>query len=170
MGQSARKKIGTKRQQRDTRSRVRFSFCLDLRKSFDREVAQTIVELKSMRLFKRSVIDGLALVVSLRNGDLLFLDRMFPQVRAQIRREERDLIRDELASEQFNDLMREISGLRVRSEQQQVYAFSRDPVALEVATRQSNDLIIVTDEEETQKVSAGEVATNILGSFGGFFD
>ena len=96
VGQSASKKNGTKRQRNDTRTRKRFSFCLDVRSRSDRKLMETTTALKKQRLFKRTIVDGIELICDLRAGRTTVLDRLFPHVREQLRREEAAKLPDDV--------------------------------------------------------------------------
>ncbi|MEZ4667824.1 MAG: hypothetical protein R3E39_07915 [Anaerolineae bacterium] len=66
-----------------TRFRLRFTFWLDMHKSDEHELAETIDDLKTRKLFAKSVRDGITLVVSLMEGRLDVLFSMYPWVREE---------------------------------------------------------------------------------------
>src|SRR5574338_491138 len=116
MEQSATKKSGTQRHRADTKARKRFAFCLAFRKRMERDVGQGIENLKRQRQFKQTVLYGIMLIASLREHNTDVLDALFPHVRAQIRREEQERLRAEIASEQFNALLHEFADLKARQQ------------------------------------------------------
>ena len=58
--------------------RLRFNFWLDVTKSHENEVAAEIEQLKTDRLFTKTVRDGIRLIVSLRRRDTSVLYELFP--------------------------------------------------------------------------------------------
>jgi len=154
VGQSASKKNGTKRQRNDTRTRKRFSFCLDVRSRSDRKLMETITALKKQRLFKRTIVDGIELICDLRAGRTTVLDRLFPHVREQLRREEAaklsaaQSVTAPSLSEEFSQFMRDFAA-RAQQDQRRpttnarqlaagAYPFTRPPLVVETAAAKAN--------------------------------
>jgi hypothetical protein len=67
-----------------TKSRLRFSFWLDITRDTEFSVAEQIQYLKHQRSFTKTVRDGIRLVCDLRAGRLNVLLELFPWVKAEL--------------------------------------------------------------------------------------
>jgi len=65
------------------RFRLRFTFWLDVNKSDEAKIAETVEDLKQDRLFAHTVRNGIRLITSLRDGNLDVLFELFPWVKAE---------------------------------------------------------------------------------------
>ena len=63
--------------------RLRFTFWLDMHKSDEAAIAETIADLKSQRSFVSTIRDGIRLICDLRAGRLDVLFELFPWVRSE---------------------------------------------------------------------------------------
>ncbi len=137
------------------RRRQMVKFWLEMKHADQQWIADVVAELRKRRQLARTIREGIALVVTLRQGDLSVLDELFPFVR-----ESTQTPTSIQASEQFNAILRELNELKA----QQGRALP------ETATRQRNSVVEVT----TSKASAETVAKNFLTSMkslaSGFFD
>ena len=61
--------------------RLRFTFWLDICKSEEEEIAETIADLKQQRSFVSTIRDGIRLITDLRAGRMDVLFELFPWVR-----------------------------------------------------------------------------------------
>jgi hypothetical protein len=64
--------------------RLRFTFWLDMCKTDEKEIAETIADLKDQRSFVSTVRDGIRLVTDLRAGRLDVLFELFPWIQSEL--------------------------------------------------------------------------------------
>lgn len=60
--------------------RFKVSFWLDISKDDERELLESVHELKRVRAFSRTVRDGIRLIISLREGKTDVLSQLFPNI------------------------------------------------------------------------------------------
>ena len=137
------------------RRRQMVKFWLDLKHADQQWIADVVAELRKRRQLARTIREGIALVVTLRQGDFSVLDELFPFVRESTRTPS-----SAQASEQFNAILRELNELKA----QQGRSVSAD----------TQPRPIVKAEVSASKASAETVAKNFLTSMkglaSGFFD
>ena len=138
------------------RQRKMVKFWLDLANTEQQWIDTVCEELRKRRQLARTIRDGIALVVTLRQGDLAVLDELFPFVREAMRTP--STIQP---SEQFNTILRELNELKA----QQSRALPAP------ALRQIGSSVEVT---RGNKSSTAKVADNFISSMKnlatGFFD
>lgn len=67
--------------------RQRFVFWLDITKSHEADIAETIEELKDKRSFAKTIRDGIRLIVDLRRGNTEVLFELFPLLKSKLQAE-----------------------------------------------------------------------------------
>lgn len=85
------------------RVRRMVKFWLDLTDTEQEWLYRVVVELKKQRQLSRTIRQGIALVVTLRQGDMAVLDEQFPFVRESMKSK---------ASNEFDDLIQKIKQLQ----------------------------------------------------------
>jgi hypothetical protein len=130
-------------------------FWLDMKHIDQQWIAEVVAELRKRRQLARTIREGIALVVTLRQGDLSVLDDLFPFVRETTRTPS-----PTQASEQFNAILHELNELKAQQGRAfPAYSEQKGRAAVEVAA---------------SKASAETVAKNFLTSMkglaSGFFD
>ena len=138
------------------RRRKMVKFWLDLANVEQQWIDTVCDELRKQRQLARTIREGIALVVTLRQGDLSVLDGLFPFVREAMRTPSTTQ-----PSEQFNAILRELNELKA----QQIRALPAPSQRQHLAT---------VEVASGSKSSAEQVAKNFISSMGsmasGFFD
>ena len=149
------------------RFRLRFTFWLDMRKTDEAELAETIETLKLNRNFAATVRDGIRLICDLRAGKTDVLFELFPWLK--------DAPQSALATPVDRGLQEQIArveALLLAQGNVPIQTPLRTATSEKTATESGKSLVEITGS--TSKVSAEAVAKNFLNSMkgmaSGFFD
>ena len=140
--------------------RLRFTFWLDVYKTDEEEIAETIAELKEQRSFVSTVRDGIRLVTDLRAGRLDVLFELFPWVRSELKSSNSgsDIATKERIARLEQMLLQQNSGLKIHS-----IGASKPLLVPQIAASISKDddanLLVMK-----QATSSGNSAKNFLAS------
>ena len=149
------------------RFRLRFTFWLDMRKTDEAQLAETIETLKLNRSFAATIRDGIRLICDLRAGQTDVLFELFPWIK--------DAPQSASAmpvDRGFQEQIARLEALLLAQGNVPIQTPLRTATSEKTATESGKSLVEITGS--TSKVSAEAVAKNFLNSMkgmaSGFFD
>jgi hypothetical protein len=149
------------------RFRLRFTFWLDMRKTDEAQLAETIETLKLNRSFAATIRDGIRLICDLRAGQTDVLFELFPWIK-----DAPQSVSTMPVDRGFQEQIARLEALLLAQGNVPIQTPLRNAASEKAATESGKSLIEITGS--TGKVSAEAVAKNFLNSMkdmaSGFFD
>jgi hypothetical protein len=134
------------------RPRMLVKMWLDLGTPDQQWLADTVIDLRKRRQFARTLREGIALVVTLRQGDFSVLDELFPGVRQT----------SAMPSQEFHELIRAVHELKAQQSRAGTEAL---PGKLPVPT-----LAVASSAKSNSETVAKNFLSSVKGFASGFFD
>lgn len=134
------------------RPRMLVKMWLDLTNPEQKWLAEVVTDLRKRRQLARTIREGIALVVTLRQGDFSVLDELFPGVRQA----------PGVPSQEFHELLRAVHALKAQQGRADA-----ETVPPQLATSR---IEVTNSSKSTTETVAKNFLSSVKGLANGFFD